>query len=59
MTPPPRRSVRKMDPSHLAKGILVYDDQHSLCTNVFASVYDCSSQDAKVTWTKALRKATP
>jgi hypothetical protein len=31
--------VRKMDPGHLAKGILVFDDQHSLWTNVFASVY--------------------
>jgi hypothetical protein len=28
-------------------------------TNVFASVCVCSSQDAKVTWTKTLRKATP
>jgi hypothetical protein len=37
----------------------VFDDQHSLWTNVFASVYVCSSQDAKVTWTKAMRKATP
>jgi hypothetical protein len=26
---------------------------------VFASVYDCSSLDAKVTWTNALSKATP
>jgi hypothetical protein len=26
---------------------------------VFASVYVCSSHGAKVTWTKALRKATP
>jgi hypothetical protein len=26
---------------------------------VFASVCVCSSQDAKVTWTKALREATP
>jgi hypothetical protein len=26
---------------------------------MFASVCVCSSQDAKVTWTKALRKATP
>jgi hypothetical protein len=26
---------------------------------MFASVYVCSSQDAKVTWTKTLRKATP
>jgi hypothetical protein len=38
---------------------LVFDDQHSLWTNVFASVYVCSSRDAKVTWTKAMRKATP
>jgi hypothetical protein len=37
----------------------VFDDQHNLWTNVFASVCVCSSQDAKVTWTKALRKATP
>jgi hypothetical protein len=37
----------------------MFDDQHNMWTNVFASVYDCSSQDAKVTWTKALRKATP
>jgi hypothetical protein len=37
----------------------VFDDQHNLWTNVFASVYVCSSQDAKVTWTKALREATP
>jgi hypothetical protein len=36
--------------------ILVFDDQHNLRTNVFASVYVCSSQDAKMTWTKALRK---
>jgi hypothetical protein len=36
--------------------ILVFDDQHNLWTNVFASVCICSSQDAKVTWTKALRK---
>jgi hypothetical protein len=36
----------------------VFDDQHSLWTNVFASAYDFSSHDAKVTWTKALRKAT-
>jgi hypothetical protein len=26
---------------------------------MFASVCVCSSQDAKVTWTKALRKTTP
>jgi hypothetical protein len=25
----------------------------------FSSVYDCSSQDARSTWTKELRKATP
>jgi hypothetical protein len=37
----------------------VFDDQHNLWTNVFASIYVCSSQDAKVTWTKAMRKATP
>jgi hypothetical protein len=37
----------------------VFDDQHNLWTNVFASVYACSSQDAKVIWTKAIRKATP
>jgi hypothetical protein len=36
--------------------ILVVDDQHNLWTNMFASVCICSSQDAKVTWTKALRK---
>jgi hypothetical protein len=35
----------------------VFDDQHNMWTNV--SVCVCSSQDAKVTWTKALRKATP
>ena len=34
----------------------MFDDQHNLWTNVFASVYDCSSQDAKVTWTKTLTK---
>jgi hypothetical protein len=37
----------------------VFDDQHSLWTDVFASVYDCSSHDVKVNWTKALRNATP
>jgi hypothetical protein len=37
----------------------VFDDQHNLWTNVFAIVCVCSSQDAKVTWTKALRKTTP
>jgi hypothetical protein len=36
--------------------ILVFDDQHNLWTNVFASVCVCSSHDAKVTWTKSLRK---
>jgi hypothetical protein len=25
----------------------------------FSSVYVCSSQDARITWTKGLRKATP
>jgi hypothetical protein len=39
--------VRKMDPDHLAKGILVFDDQHNLWTNVFASVYIYSSHDVK------------
>jgi hypothetical protein len=34
----------------------VFDDQHNLWTNVFVSVCICSSQDAKVTWTKALKK---
>jgi hypothetical protein len=34
----------------------VFDDQHSPWTNVFVSVCVCSSHDAKVTWTKALRK---
>jgi hypothetical protein len=28
----------------------------TLWTNVFAIVYVCSSQDAKMTWAKALRK---
>jgi hypothetical protein len=37
----------------------VFDDQNNLWTNMFARVCVCSSQDAKVTWTKALRKATP
>jgi hypothetical protein len=39
--------VRKMDPSHLAKEILVFDDQHNRWTNMFASVCVYSSQDAK------------
>jgi hypothetical protein len=43
----------------LAQYVLVFDDQHNLWTNVFASICGCSSQDAKVTWTKTLRKATP
>jgi hypothetical protein len=34
----------------------VFDDQHNLWTNMFASVCIFSSPDAKVTWTKALRK---
>jgi hypothetical protein len=37
----------------------VFDDQHNMWTNVFACVYVCSSKDDKVTWPKALRKATP
>jgi hypothetical protein len=51
--------VRKMTPSHLAQHVLVFDDQHNMWTNVFASVCVYSSQDAKVTWTKALTKTTP
>jgi hypothetical protein len=38
------------------KLVLVFDDQHNLLPNLFASVYVFSSHDAKVTWTKALRK---
>jgi hypothetical protein len=37
----------------------VFDDQQNMWTNVFASVYAYGSHDAKVTWIKALRKATP
>jgi hypothetical protein len=37
----------------------VFDDQQNLWTNVFASVCAYSLHDAKVTWTKALRKSTP
>jgi hypothetical protein len=48
-----------MDPGPFGSRGLVFDDQHNMWTNVFASVYDCSSHDAKVTWTKTLRKATP
>jgi hypothetical protein len=44
--------VRKMDPDHLAKGILVFDDQHNMWTNMFASVY---SSRCKEDWTKELR----
>ena len=40
----------------MAKGILVFDDQHNLWTNVFARVYVYSSQDVKLFWTKALRE---
>jgi hypothetical protein len=36
--------------------ILVFDDQHNLWTNVFAIVCVCTSYDAKVIWTGALRK---
>jgi hypothetical protein len=38
-----------MDPGHLAKGILMFDYQHNLWTNMFASVCVCSSQDVKRT----------
>jgi hypothetical protein len=31
----------------LAKKVLVFDDQHNLWTNVFASIYVYSSKDAK------------
>jgi hypothetical protein len=51
--------VRKIDPVPFGSIGFGVDDQHNLWTNVFASVYVCSSQDAKVTWNKALRKATP
>jgi hypothetical protein len=37
----------------------VFDEQHNLWTNKFSSVCVCSSQDARFTWTKELRKATP
>jgi hypothetical protein len=37
----------------------VFDDQHNMWTDVFASICVCNSQDARVTWTKALRKETP
>jgi hypothetical protein len=50
-------TVRKMDPGPF--GYISFGDQHNLWSNVFASVCVCSSRDAKVTWTKALRKATP
>jgi hypothetical protein len=36
--------------------ILVFDNQHNLWTNAFASVYIFSSQDAKWFWTKALKE---
>jgi hypothetical protein len=36
--------------------ILVFDDQHNLWTNVFASVCVYSSHDANWFWTKALRE---
>jgi hypothetical protein len=48
--------VRKMDPDPFVKIILVFDGQHNLWTYVFSSICVCSLQDAKVTWTKALRK---
>jgi hypothetical protein len=34
----------------------VFDYQHNLWTNVFASIYVYSSEDVEWTWTKALRK---
>jgi hypothetical protein len=37
----------KWTPSHLAKMILVFDDQHNLWTNASASVCIYSSQDVK------------
>jgi hypothetical protein len=36
-----------MDLGHLAKGILVFDDQHNLWTNKFANVCIYSSEDVK------------
>jgi hypothetical protein len=42
-----------------ANWVLVFDDQHNPWTNKFSSVCVCSSQDARLTWTKELRKATP
>jgi hypothetical protein len=36
--------------------ILVFDDQHNLWTNVFASVYVYSSKDEEWTWTKTLKE---
>jgi hypothetical protein len=38
--------------------ILVFDEQHNLLTNVFSSVCIYSLEDAKVTWTKALKNNT-
>jgi hypothetical protein len=35
---------------------MVFNDQHNMWTNVFASVCISSSQDDKVTWIKALWK---
>jgi hypothetical protein len=37
----------------------VFDEQHNPWTNKFSSVWVCSSQDVRFTWTKELRKATP
>jgi hypothetical protein len=39
--------VRKMDTGPFGSIGLVFDDQHNLWTNVFASVYVYSSQVAK------------
>jgi hypothetical protein len=33
--------VRKIDPGPFGKVILVFEDQHNLWTNLFASVYVC------------------
>jgi hypothetical protein len=40
-------SVRKMDPGPFGSKGLVFDDQHNMWTNMFASVCVCSSHDAK------------
>jgi hypothetical protein len=40
-------NVRKMDRGLFAYVILVFDDQHNLWTNIFASVYYYSSKDVE------------